>query len=82
MQVKTSNVMIMGTSMREYNGQMYYNVDIYDSQSGSLFGCGCDEYIYGRLSLMDMPVMASSVTLDIQRPYQGRSRLQLEGWGE
>lgn len=77
--VSSGVVMVLGQSTNDYNGTVYYNVDLYDPDSG-LYSCGIDADLYAKLQQQPKPVQLKSVALDIARPYKGASRLQLIGW--
>ena len=77
--VSSGALMVLGQSTNDYNGTVYYNIDLYDSNSG-LYYCGIDADLYNKLQQQPKPVQLKNAVIEILRPYKGQSRLQLIGW--
>ena len=45
--VSSGAVMVLGQSTNDYNGTVYYNVDLYDADSG-LYSCGIDSDLFNQ----------------------------------
>ena len=81
MQVGTGPVTIMGcSSFTSEKGVTYYNVDIYDSNAGEMYRCGCTYDVFNNVLGMQKPASVKSVTLDIDKQWKGQSRIDIIGW--
>lgn len=75
---KKENVMILGISSYESkNGTVYYNCDLYDMDSGSMYSCGVSLEIFNSLAQQPKPLMVNECVLDIRPQYQNQSRIEL-----
>lgn len=75
-----SQVMLLATTSREYEGKIYYNADLYDLETGATYRCALDQEAFNTLSQASKPSTMKGVLLDVSSQYQGRSRLKLIGW--
>lgn len=74
---KKENVMILGISSNEYNGNVYYNADVYDMEGGAMYRCGVTPELFNHLAQQQKPLMLNECTFDITPQYKGASRLEL-----
>lgn len=79
--VTTGPLMIMGCSTNTAsNGTVYYNVDVYDSNTGTLYNCSAKPDIYNQLVSTAKPASVKEMNLDIGKPWKGQCRLEVIGW--
>lgn len=79
--VKTGAVMIMGCKSRQaQNGNTYYNVDVYDCESGNLYRCSAIPEVFNQIANMETPAQVKFAEIDVSTQYKGQSRLELVNW--
>ena len=73
-------VMLMGQRSNEYNGKIYYNVDVYDMEQGTMYSMSCQEELYRKIAELKKPAQLQSAYFDVLRPYEGRCKMAFIGW--
>lgn len=82
MKVKTGAVMIMGckTYVSQKNGNTYHSVDIYDTESSTMYNCEVLPELFNMVANMDTPATVKSAELVVSPQYKGQSRIELINW--
>lgn len=81
MKVKSGAVMIMGCKTNNaQNGKTYYNVDLYDTETGNLYSCSAQPEVFNRIIPEPKPMQLKSVLLDLGSQYKGSSRIEILDW--
>lgn len=76
-----SPCMIMGCrSYTAKNGVTYFNADVYDLVSGTMYECELSQENFNSVNNVQKPLQVKGLALEIGKPYQGRVRMELVGW--